>query len=141
MTAAKPVTVTQQVKGACGGDTPTCTECPALCIDSSAGLHPFQAPELPADLGHGYPEAYTPKDEEAPVGVEPVAAAVAKVCLCYQTMSEHLHHQGFVTMLQAGLQDQCDVCTFRNNLNKIFATPLDLKSSWMVGLTSGVLIL
>lgn len=48
---------------------------------TAAGLHPFQAPELPADLGDGYPEAYTPKDEEAPVGVEPVAAAVAKVCL------------------------------------------------------------
>lgn len=35
-------------------------------------------------------------------------------------------------MLQAGLQDQCDICTFRNNLNKIFATPLDLKASWVV---------
>lgn len=35
-------------------------------------------------------------------------------------------------MLQAGLQDQCDVCTFRNNLNKIFATPLDLRPSWVV---------
>lgn len=140
MTAAKPVTATQQVTGACRGDTRTCTECPALCIGSVAGLHPFQVPELPADLSHSYPEAYTPEDEEAPVGVEPVAAAVAKVCVCYQTMSKHLPHQGFGAMLQAGLQDQCDICTFRNNLNKIFATPLDLKSSWMVGLTSGVLL-
>ena len=30
------------------------------------------------------------------------------------------------------MQNQCDVCTFRNNLNKIFATPLDLKNSWVV---------
>lgn len=44
--------------------------------------------------------------------------------------------QGFTAilelMLQAGLQDQCDICTFRNNLNKIFATPLDLKAPWVV---------
>ena len=37
-----------------------------------------------------------------------------------------------VTCMQAGLQDQCDVCTFRNNLNKIFATPLNLQSPWVV---------
>ena len=30
------------------------------------------------------------------------------------------------------MQEQCDVCTFRNNLNKIFSTPLDLRSSWVV---------
>jgi hypothetical protein len=30
------------------------------------------------------------------------------------------------------MQEQCDICTFRNNLNKIFGTPLELKSSWTV---------
>lgn len=30
------------------------------------------------------------------------------------------------------MQEQCDICTFRNNLNKIFGTPLELQSSWTV---------
>ena len=58
---------------------------PALCISTAAGLHPFHAPELPADLGQGYPEAYTQKDEDVSVGVEPVASAVAKVCDALET--------------------------------------------------------
>ncbi|KAL3138045.1 hypothetical protein ABBQ38_005278 [Trebouxia sp. C0009 RCD-2024] len=81
-----------------------------ICYGNTEGLNCYKRPELPANLGQGYPEAYTQKDEEASVGVEQVATAVAK----------------------AGLQDQCDVCTFRNNLNKIFATPVDLKSPWVV---------
>lgn len=46
---------------------------------SAAALHPFKSPDLPADLGLGYPQAYTRKCEEASVGVEPVAKAVAMV--------------------------------------------------------------
>ena len=30
------------------------------------------------------------------------------------------------------MQDQCDVCTFRNNLNKILGTAHDLTTSWVV---------
>lgn len=61
---------------------------PALCTGTAVDLHPYKAPELPADLGQGYPEAYTQKDENAAVGVEPVASAVAKVCVCSGSTSE-----------------------------------------------------
>lgn len=47
------------------------------------GLHPFISPELPADLGQGYPQQYTKKSEDAPVGVEPVVQAVIKVRLAF----------------------------------------------------------
>ena len=57
-------------------------------MGTAAGLHPFKAPEIPADLAQGYPEAYTQKDEDVSVGVEPVASAVAKVCVCYKNTSE-----------------------------------------------------
>ena len=30
------------------------------------------------------------------------------------------------------MQEQCDVCTFRNNLNKIMSTPVDLGNAWTV---------
>ncbi|KAL0053458.1 hypothetical protein WJX82_005954 [Trebouxia sp. C0006] len=76
----------------------------------NSGLHPFCSPDLPADLGLGYPEQYVKKADDAAVGVEPVAEAV----------------------IRARMQEQCDICTFRNNLNKIFGTPLELKSSWTV---------
>ena len=35
-------------------------------------------------------------------------------------------------MVQANMLDQCDVCTFRNNLNKIMITPLQLNDAWTV---------
>ena len=54
----------------------------ALYNSIAVGVHPFKALELPANLGQGYPETYTQKDEDASVGVEPVALAVAKVCIC-----------------------------------------------------------
>ena len=47
------------------------------------GLHPFSSPELPADLGQGYPQQYTKKAEDAPVGVEPVVQAVIRVRLVF----------------------------------------------------------
>lgn len=34
--------------------------------------------------------------------------------------------------LQAGLQAECDICTFRNNLNKVFMTPLAPSDDWTV---------
>ena len=50
-------------------------------ICNCAGLHPFSRPQMPADLGQGYPEQYTKKAEDAPVNVEPVAQAVIRVRL------------------------------------------------------------
>ena len=34
--------------------------------------------------------------------------------------------------MQADYEQQCEFCTFRNNLNNIFSTPFDLKTSWVV---------
>lgn len=28
--------------------------------------------------------------------------------------------------------EQCDVCTFRNNLNKFMLTPVDLQNAWTI---------
>ena len=84
---------------------------PAQCISSAAGLHPFEPPELPADLGQGYPEAYVQKDEDLSVGVEPVVSAVAKVCVCCRNTSESCDP----------IKDSLQCCRPACKINVIFA--------------------
>lgn len=66
----------------------TCCSVGASCY--YAGLHPFCSPDLPADLGLGYPEQYVKKADDAAVGVEPVAEAVIRVSLMFTQSSSIL---------------------------------------------------
>ncbi|KAK9828456.1 hypothetical protein WJX72_000086 [[Myrmecia] bisecta] len=82
-----------------------------ITFEDRSGLLPFQAVQLPANLNDGYPDLYTRKPADKASGVEPVIQAV----------------------LQAGLPlSECDVITYRNNLNKICLTPLNPGDAWAV---------
>mmetsp|Transcript_21324 Transcript_21324/g.46770 ORF Transcript_21324/g.46770 Transcript_21324/m.46770 type:complete len:441 (-) Transcript_21324:127-1449(-) len=66
-------------------------------------------PSIPADLNEGYPSAYIKKPEGVHPGVEPVVEAISRSGTSWE---------------------DCDVCTFRNNLNKIGKTPIDAREPW-----------
>jgi len=83
---------------------------------STEGLLRVQAVDLPSDLNEGYPDAFIRKDADGgPTGIEPILAS-----LC-----------------QAGHPLSCDVCTFRNNLNKMAMTLLNPKDDWAVDAWQG----
>eukprot|EP00854_Cymbomonas_tetramitiformis_P007601 gene7601-9053_t len=94
-----------------------------LKLGDRSGLHKLiPIPTFPADLNEGYPDMFVRKPEGVHPGVEPVAEALA---------------QGGVPWRE------CDVVTFRNNLNKIAGTPFDSRKEWEVDacLSDGVLFL
>lgn len=100
----------------------SCERCPA-CLPTLllprlphlplpyVGLLPYAPPHLPASLENGV-QRYIAKQPGEDVGVETVvraAAAAGKL-----------------------LDGSCDVLTFRNNLNKVFGTPFELRAAWTV---------
>lgn len=76
-----------------------------------SGLLAFCVPQLPASLGEGYPDAFVQKPSDDHSGVETVLEAA-------QLASVPLGEYNFAT--------------YRNNLNKIFLTPLNTQDAWTV---------
>lgn len=66
------------------------------------GLPTYSRPQLPVNLNEGFPAAYTPKPEGAPSPVDTIIEAARS------TSIDWTHF---------------DVCTYRNNMNKILMTP------------------
>jgi len=77
-----------------------------------SGLPRVTPPSTPVDLNEGYPDSFIRKPEGEHPGVEVVVDAVAA--------------GGSVGLTE------CDVVTFRNNLNKIGKTPFDARNAWEV---------
>lgn len=90
------------------------TENGAYVYGSTAGLHDFCQPSLPYDLNEGYPDSFIRKPEAESTPVEVIMRAALAV------------------MPDGQLLQTAHICTFRNNLNKIFGTPLKLDDSWVV---------
>eukprot|EP00172_Hildenbrandia_rubra_P000564 Plantae.Rhodophyta-Hildenbrandia_rubra.ctg1300.p1 GENE.Plantae.Rhodophyta-Hildenbrandia_rubra.ctg1300~~Plantae.Rhodophyta-Hildenbrandia_rubra.ctg1300.p1 ORF type:complete len:388 (-),score=43.21 Plantae.Rhodophyta-Hildenbrandia_rubra.ctg1300:741-1904(-) len=78
---------------------------------SRNGLRTFHPPQLPADLNKGY-ETFIRKDESEGSPIDPVVVALKQV--------------------HFDLNGETDVVTFRNNLNKIAATPYQLRDDWEI---------
>jgi len=72
------------------------------------GLPTYSRPQLPVNLNEGFPAAYTPKPEGAPSPVDAIIEAARS------TSIDWTHF---------------DVCTYRNNMNKILLTPM-AKDGW-----------
>lgn len=98
-----------------GRPTETAKNKSELFLPTSAcvGLLDFQHPQLPRDLNEGYPQAYVRKPEGECTPVSHIVRAVQQ-----QQGEEAWQH--------------ADICTFRNNLNKVLMTPNCLDSPWVI---------
>jgi hypothetical protein len=68
-------------------------------------------PTPPLDLLAGYPQRYKPKDETVLSPVDTIVSAALQA--------------------NAGMP-QVDVITYRNNLNKLLLTPLEMNNEWAI---------
>ncbi|KAJ9513141.1 hypothetical protein QJQ45_029370 [Haematococcus lacustris] len=94
---------------------------------STAGLATYTAPVLPADLNEGYPDSFVrkpPANQGTSVSVEVVVQAAIHAATSLQPQQPAADP---LAMLR-----DVSIVTFRNNLNKILGTPLNLRDGWVV---------
>eukprot|EP00879_Flechtneria_rotunda_P007322 GHRR01007681.1.p2 GENE.GHRR01007681.1~~GHRR01007681.1.p2 ORF type:complete len:214 (+),score=61.48 GHRR01007681.1:700-1341(+) len=106
-TAGQQVDVSRPKQIACWSKTSGGTQ---YLVGDTLGLLQYSAPQLPADLNEGFEGKYTRKSDTAASPVDPIIQAATA----------------------AGIDwSQINICTYRNNLNKLMMTPLDAKD-WAI---------
>jgi hypothetical protein len=101
---------------------------PTTTTTTTIGLATYAAPALPADLNAGWPHAFVRKPRGAASPVDTILQAAAAAEAAEATAAGG----GGAAGGMAQRWRRASVVTYRNNLNKVLMTPLNLRDAWAV---------